>query len=388
MLINRLFAVLLSVAALVAGSTGFSGASPIGVTVLPRLGGQSPVGTTTLHLVDAARPDPFKPERSRELMVSVFYPAAQIDKYPRAHYASTVLIPELEKRFGIELPGLLTNSYSGPPALPGSAYPVVLFTPGAGVTRVLGTGLAEDLASRGYVVVTIDHTYEAPVVEFPGGRFAQFAPMPAFDKETRHRYAAARMLDTQLVLNSLTGLAHGDNPDAEHRDLPSGLDRALDLDRIGMIGHSLGGFTAVETMHDDRRIDAAIDLDGQIGIDEDFGRAATEGVDRPVLVLTSQQIAEVGDAVPSLDAFWQHGTGWKRQLMLRDSAHYDFTDMPALVPEFARPATKQYIGPIPADRATTLVRTYVAAMFDKFLRDRSGTVLDQPPTDPEMVVDR
>ncbi|MFI6171937.1 alpha/beta hydrolase family protein [Nocardia sp. NPDC051052] len=388
MLINRLFAALLSAAALVAGSTGFSGASPVGVTVLPRPGGQSPVGTTTLHLVDAARPDPFKPERSRELMVSVFYPAAQIDKYPRAHYASTVLIPELEKRYGIELPGLLTNSYSGAPALAGSAYPVVLFTPGAGVSRVESTGLAEDLASRGYVVVTIDHTYEAQLVEFPGGRLVQSAPMPAFDKETRHRFADARMLDVQLVLNSLTGLARGENPDAEHRDLPSGLDRALDLDRIGLIGHSLGGFTAVESMHDDRRIDAAIDLDGQIGIDEDFGRAATDGVDRPVLVLTSQQINEVGDAAPSLDAFWHHGTGWKRQLMLRDSAHYDFTDMPALVPEIARAAAKRYIGPLPADRATTLVRTYVAAMFDKFLRDRSGTVLDQPPTDPEVVVDR
>ncbi|WP_433661943.1 alpha/beta hydrolase family protein [Nocardia sp. CA-128927] len=360
----------------------------MGVSVLPRPGGQSPVGTTTLHLVDAARPDPFRPERSRELMVSVFYPAAQIDKYPRAHYASTVLIPELEKRFGIGLPGLLTNSYSGAPALAGSAYPVILFTPGAGVSRVLSTGLAEDLASRGYVVVTIDHTYEAPVVEFPDGRFAQFAPMPAFDKETRHRYADARMLDTQLVLDSLAGLARGANPDAEHRELPAGLDRALDLDRIGMVGHSLGGFTAVESMHDDRRIDAAIDLDGQIGIDEDLGRAATEGVDRPVLVMTSQQATEVGDAVPSLDAFWQHTTGWKRQLMLRDSAHYDFTDMPALVPAIARPATKQYIGPIPADRATTLVRTYVAAMFDKFLRDRPNTVLDQPPTDPELVLNR
>lgn len=321
-------------------------------------------------------------------MVSVFYPAAQVDKYPRAHYASTVLIPELEKRFGVALPGLLTNSYSGAPVLAGSAYPVILFTPGAGVSRVVSTGLAEDLASRGYVMVTIDHTYEAPVVEFPGGRFAQATPMAAFDKETRHRYADARMLDIQLVLNSLTGLARGENPDAEHRDLPAGLDRALDLDRIGMVGHSLGGFTAVESMHDDRRIDAAVDLDGQIGIDEDFGRAATEGVDRPVLVLVSQQIAEVGDAVPSLDAFWQHGTGWKRQLMLRDSAHYDFTDLPVLVPEPARPLTKRYIGPIPANRATTLVRTYVAAMFDKFLRNHPDTLLDHPPTNPDLTQDR
>ncbi|MEV6562747.1 hypothetical protein AB0M22_44000 [Nocardia sp. NPDC051756] len=387
MLISRLFAVLLSVVAVV-GSAGIAGASPLGVPVLPRPGGQSPVGTTVLHLVDGARPDPFEPERSRELMVSVFYPATEIDKYPLSHYASTELIPALEQRFGVELPGLLTNSHSGAPALAGSAYPVLLFTPGAGVSRVISTGLAEDLASRGYVVVTIDHTYEAPVVEFPGGRLVRAAPMPAFDKETRHRFADARLLDITLVLNSLAVLAQGGNPDAEQRSLPSGLDRALDLDRIGMIGHSLGGFTAVESMHEDRRIDAAIDLDGQIGIDEDFGRAATEGVDRPVLVLKSQQIAEVRDAEPSLNAFWQHGTGWKRELTIQGSAHYDFTDFPILVPDPARPATKQYIGPIPAARATTLVRTYTAALFDKFLRANPDTLLDHPPTAPEVTQDR
>ncbi|KAA8879825.1 hypothetical protein F3087_43150 [Nocardia colli] len=356
--------------------------------MLPQPGGQFPVGTTVLHLVDAARPDPFVPERSRELMVSVFYPAAEVDRYSRSHYASTELIPALEKRFGVELPGLLTNSYSGAPALAGPAYPVALFTPGAGVSRIISTGLAEDLASRGYVVVTIDHTYEAPVVEFPGGRLVRAAPMAAFDKEIRHKFTDARMLDTQLVLNSLTALSRGENPDAEHRDLPAGLDRALDLDRIGMIGHSLGGFIAVESMHEDRRIDAAIDLDGQIGIDEDFGRAATEGVDRPVLVLRSQQIAEVGDAEPSLDAFWQHGTAWKRELTLQGSAHYDFTDLPALVPDATRPVTKQYIGPIPAARATTLVRTYVAAMLDKFLRAHPDTPLDHPPTTPDLTQDR
>ncbi|MFD4181935.1 alpha/beta hydrolase family protein [Rhodococcus sp. NPDC058514] len=348
------------------------------------------MGTTVLHLVDEARPDPFQPDRSRELMVSVFYPAADVGKHPRAHYASTEFVPGLEQRLGVALPGLLTNSYTNAPALADSAHPVVLYSPGGGVSRVLGTGLAEDLASRGYVVVTIDHTYEAsPAVEFPGGRVVQPAPAPeGFGKDLRKKYVAARLLDTRFVLDSLTELTQGVNPDAEQRELPRGLDRALDLDQVGMVGHSSGGYTAVESMHGDRRIDAAVDLDGQIGVDEDFGRAATEGVDRPVLVMTSQQIKEVGDAKPSLDALWQHATGWKREVTMRDSAHYDFTDMSVLVPAAIRPAAARYIGPIAAERSTTLVRTYVAAMFDKFLRDRSGTVLDRPPAEPEITMER
>ncbi|WOP38612.1 hypothetical protein RKE32_34985 [Streptomyces sp. Li-HN-5-13] len=34
----------------------------------------------------------------------------------------------------------------------------------------MGTTLCDDLASRGYVVVTLDHTYDATAVQFPGGR--------------------------------------------------------------------------------------------------------------------------------------------------------------------------------------------------------------------------
>ncbi len=382
----RRFAVIVLTAVAVL-SANVAAAEPLGVTVLPQPGGESPVGTTVLHLVDHARPDPFEPDRPRELMVSVFYPAAKVDGHPRAHYVSTELMPSLEQRFGVELPGLHTNSYTGAPVAYG-AHPVVLYSPGAGVTRLLGTGLAEDLASRGYVVVTIDHTYEAPAVEFPGGRIVAWEPAAQFDTALRQKYVDARLPDVRFVLDSLERLARGTNPDAGQRTLPAGLDRGIDLDRIGMAGHSSGGYVAVESMHLDRRIDAAVNLDGQIGVDAAFGKSVTEGVDRPVLVMTSAQAEQVGDAHPSLDEFWRTSTGWKRQLTMRDSAHYDFTDFPLIVPTPARDAAKTYIGPIAADRASALTRTYVAAMFDKFLRDRKDTALDRTPTEPEIVVVR
>lgn len=384
-MLRRIAVIILSAVAVL--SANVAGAEPLGVTVLPQPGGESPVGTTVLHLVDDGRADPFHPDRRRELMVSVFYPAAKVDGHPRAHYASTELIPSLEQRFGVELPGLHTNSYSGAPVSAGS-HPVLLYSPGAGVTRLLGTGLAEDLASRGYVVVTIDHTYEAPAVEFPGGRIVAWEPAPEFDTALRQKYIDARLPDVGFVLDSLERLACGTNPDAGQRTLPEGLARALDLDRIGMVGHSSGGYVAVESMHLDRRIDGAVNLDGQIGVDAAFGKSVTEGVDRPVLVMTSEQAEEVGDAHPSLDEFWRTSTDWKRQLTMRDSAHYDYTDFPLLVPPPARDAAKTYIGPIPADRASTLTRTYVAAMFDKFLRDRADTVLEGPPREPEITVVR
>ncbi|MEV6767599.1 hypothetical protein AB0N05_03105 [Nocardia sp. NPDC051030] len=385
-LIARMAATTMITAAMFVAGAGISDAAPIGVTVLPRPVGQSPVGTTTLHLVDQGRTDPFQTDRARELMVSVFYPASEVDRHPRARYLSTQLMTDLDKSIGVQLPGVFTNSYTDAPALAGASYPVVLYSPGAGVSRLFGTGLAEDLASRGFVVVTMDPTYEtSPGVEFPGGRIVQPAPQPdGFTTELRTKYIDTRLLDSGFVLDSLTRLASGENPDAEHRALPVGLGGALDLNRIGTVGHSSGGYVAVESMHEDHRISAAVDLDGQLGVDEAFGRTVTEGEDRPVLVMTSKQIEEVGDANPSLEAFWQRSTGWKRQVTLRDSAHYDFTDMPLLVPSVARAAASRYLGPISADRGASLVHTYVAAMFDKFLRGRPDTVLENPPAEAEL----
>ncbi|WP_278263853.1 hypothetical protein [Nocardia sp. AG03] len=379
-----------AVGALLTSSAGTAAAAPVGLTVLPGPTGELPVGTTTLHLVDTARPDPFAPgSDSRELMVSVFYPATDTDRHPRAHYVSTELAPGLEQKLGVDLPGVLTHAHRDAPARTGS-YPVVLYTPGAGVSRILGTGLAEDLASRGYVVVTVDHTYEAgPAIEFPGGRIVRPAEAPhGFDPEIRQKYIATRLADFRFLLDTLGGLATGTNPDAEQDPLPAGLGATLDLDRIGVVGHSSGGYTAVEAMHEDRRIDAAVDLDGQIGVDEDFGRAVTEGVDRPTLLLTSAQIEQVGDGNPSFDAFWRQAPGWKRHLSIADSAHYDFTDMPSLIPSAARPLAATYVGTIDPDRMATLVRTYVAAMFDKFLRERTDTALDRPITEPEVTTVR
>ena len=53
--------------------------------VLPAPTGPFPIGTVPLHLVDRSRPDPVAgPGHHRELMVSVWYPARDVARYPRA----------------------------------------------------------------------------------------------------------------------------------------------------------------------------------------------------------------------------------------------------------------------------------------------------------------
>ncbi|MFC7613570.1 hypothetical protein ACFQV2_08085 [Actinokineospora soli] len=204
------------------------------VLTLPPPTGPHPVGVTELHLSDASRPDPWDSRRpARELMVSVFYPAAATDGFPLAPQmtprAAAVFggldavhtHPELPDT-GVDWAATMTHSHVGAPAQP-RRRPVLLYSPGAGDPRTLGTGLAEDLASRGYVVVTIDHAGETTEVEFPSGevRITEMRSHPGFDPELFRKLLDIRLADVTFVLDRLRALSTGTNPDADGKPLPA-----------------------------------------------------------------------------------------------------------------------------------------------------------------------
>lgn len=128
--------------------------------------------------------------------------------------------------FGVkpgEVDWAVTETHAGasaPVSRSAGRLPVVLFSPGFGAPRSVGTTVIEDLASRGYVVVSVDHTHEAAQVEFPGGRLARstFPPQPTQD--AMNKALEVRVADTRFVLDQLTRLDGGHNPDAGRRRPP------------------------------------------------------------------------------------------------------------------------------------------------------------------------
>ena len=265
---------------------------------------------------------------------------------------------------------------NAPPAV--GRHPVVLYSPGLGDPRTLGTTLTEDLASRGYVVVTIDHTYDASEVEFPGGRVEPFKlPLDGDVIATLKKVMSARVTDTRFVLDQLT----------EGR-----LGVTIDPGEIGMFGQSAGGFTALQTMHDDPRVKAAADLDGMVGFDQDDGGPglsplAEDGLKRPYLLMGSQ--ASDHHTVRSWEALWSNSTGWRRDLHLRGSKHGSYTDLESVVPQLkgVLPADAAYEDTGWADpaKAVAAQRAYLTAFFDRWLRGRDNSLLDHPsPHHPEV----
>jgi hypothetical protein len=387
---------------------------------LPAPTGPYQIGTVSLHLVDHARQDPWwSTPHPRELMVNVWYPARDAGPWPLAPWMS----PAALAYFRTELEEFLSFSPDTPPDQPPSGtpvsldgvdfpttharqgapvarsarpYPAVLFSPGYSFDREMGTTLVEDLASHGYVVVTMSHTYEAWEVEFPGGRIERGRHDPDNDL-TRDPYDALRirLADTRFVLDQLAALCAGHNPDAERRPLPAGLRHCLDLARIGVFGHSLGGALAAHSIALDTRVTAAVNLDGSMfpydlsplppttpeQLDQALVRLADRIGHRPFMIM--------GDSGWGPDQFgnltsvvWHHLRGWRRFVSLVGTTHGSYTDHEPFLNQLAAAGVIEsaapWVGTIPLGRAVAAERAYIRAFFDLWLRDRDSHLLDGP----------
>ncbi|MEH0420640.1 alpha/beta hydrolase family protein [Streptomyces sp. B21-083] len=358
---------------------------------LPVPTGRYGVGEVPLHLVDHSRPDPWQSGRQdRELMISVYYPTTRGE----GHRAAPYMLPKAAAHFdsvtvndylGMNLPtgqinwaATATHVVQGAPATQvGGKRPVLVYSPGLGEPRTWGTTLVADLASRGYVVVTIDNTYESPEVQFPDGSLATMVTPTDPDAFIR-KSLAVRTTDTGFVLDQLGLLNAGHQPDTDGRRLPKGLAGALDLSKVGMFGHSMGGTATATVMDADPRVKAGINMDGNLtNFDGTLMPVAEHGLTRPFLFMGKDGTTDTG---PGWQAFRAHTPGWTRQLTLRGSEHASFTDAEALLPQLGLPpATQtQNIGIIDPATAIRTNEAYISAYFDHWLRGRSDRLLNGP----------
>jgi predicted dienelactone hydrolase len=357
---------------------------------LPEPTGPCPVGTTSLWLTDTSRPDPWVAGvTARELMVSLWYPATSPDGRRAPYMTPAESELQLTSRgiTGVPPDALSTTRTSAvsdaTPAGRQRSHPLVVLSPGFTNSRSALTALAEDLASHGYVVAGIDHTYESFATAFPDGRVTTCLARAARrrDEEFKEKLVAGRAADVCFVLGELTG-AH---PPWQGAAL-------IDPSRIAMAGHSAGGAAAIAAMLADSRIRAGIDMDG--------ATAATipdHGQSRPFLFLGKQSNYTPGSggaakpgtrdwklrrgAVTTWERDWELLTGWKRWLVVAGAVHASFTGLALLAEQNGIDTGAGLSG----TRSLDITRAYVRAFFDQHLRGKPQTLLDQPsPRYPEV----
>jgi dienelactone hydrolase len=344
-------------------------AAPERTPYLPEPTGPCPAGVTSLYLKDVSRPDPWAPGvNTRELMVSLWYPAMPSGGRRARYMTPAESELQLTSR-GITgvppdvLSTTRTNAVTdAAPAGRQRALPLVVFSPGFTNSRSVLTALAEELASHGYVVAGIDHTYESFATAFPGGRVTT-----CLARETRRRgqgfwekVTAGRAADVCFVLNELTG---------EHPAWPgAGL---IDPSRVAMAGHSAGGAAAIAAMLADSRIRAGIDMDGAT-----HAPVPDDGLSRPFLFLGKQSNYTPGSegAVTTWERDWKLLTGWKRWLLVAGAIHASFTDLALLADQVGIDTGAGLSGA----RSLDITRAYVRAFFDQHLRSKPQALLEQP----------
>lgn len=157
----------------------------------------------------------------------------------------------------------------------------------------------------------------------------------------------------------------------------------LNLDEVGVFGHSFGGASALQFCHDDPRCRAGIDIDGRL-----FGNAVQTGLDKPFLFLMSDHAGETDPEsqgiLGEIQSVSKTLPNWPNQITILGTRHFNFTDMALLKEHFI---SKLMLGPIDRRRALSITAEYVRAFFDTHLKNASDVLMNGPSTqNPEVAL--
>jgi predicted dienelactone hydrolase len=368
----------------------------------PPPSGPYPIGTVIRHWTDPSRGEPHSahPEDRRELMVRFWYPAqaAEAKSTVRASYLAEELpayslashpawpfykhplplgrLPII----GQNVP-LVVNHFrvieTG--AVPGARvsdvhprFPVLIFNHCFGIgDHLQSTALVEDLASHGYIVASINHTFGSHATAFPDGRIVRHddaglgfrSVTPGQRAQAMDRELRIWADDVRFVLDRLSEVAESDS------ELPFA--GRMDMSRVGVFGHSFGGQAAIEACRDDDRCRAGAVLDG-------WGTVRDAAVDQPFLFIQSQ-VSEAGEIAyhRQMKALYDTVRGDGYYLRIRGAGHLSFMDLALMSPLVGATGLT---GSIDARRGLRLVGDYLVAFFDKYLQSEGEEVpaLDGP----------
>lgn len=307
---------------------------------LPSPSGPYAVHQTSTNLTDTHRKDPYSPSGSnRNVALTLYTPLSprsclqtcaqpymppKVAAYLNAAATAQFGIPE--GTFAAISMNLCCKPSAASPSSSLSKFPLVLFSPGLQGSRLYYSYLAATISSYGYVVASLDHPYEAPIIEYPDGSIVLGLNNSFFDGQTPgslEKAHAVRVADASFVLTQLgrSSVVKKIFPGAQG-------DCGLNTKRAGFFGHSFGGSTALATLAADERFIAGANLDGMqfgdlSGLRRNqavlfFGRAAPNSHNR-----TDEETWRTGYAAAK---------GWKKVIGLKDGAHSTFGDF--AIPSF------------------------------------------------------
>ncbi len=352
---------------------------------VPDPAGEMPVGTRNFALVDPDRSDPVggAPSGKRELAIRAWYPAAKVDVKREvaplmSQGVADGMVSGMMPIFIFQHLQLIDTAsvIDAPIARDIARAPVVIFVPGFRSFTTQSSVLAQDLASRGFVVLAIGSPGDASALEYPDGRIAAFNnnSLLADEKgiEALTRATAATNLNAQrrAIAEALKEMRGADATlrgqvadvrllaDAIAREEVDGFAGRLDTSRVFIVGMSLGGAVATQACAELPTCAAAVNLDGF-----QFGDFFERAYPKPLLVLMSDR----GDVPPLNGSMYrERGQPFPDDVIYREivgASHLDFTDFALAAPGLKRWAPNPLLGAVDGADMLTATSLSVASFL-------------------------
>jgi len=337
---------------------------------LPTPSGIYSVGTRIFEWTDESRDEWFTDEKDdkRRIVVQVWYPSEDINTAPVPYLISAdKWLPALS---GIlELPQFLfdhlrnigTHSFLNAPLNKQvDNAPLVLFSHGIWGMRFQNTVQFEALASRGYIVVSVDHAYDASLTLFKDGTIADFRS--GYEGELseeefwalRNPQLRTRVSDIRFMIDTIDIKKHKEDE----------VWSVVDMEHIGVFGHSYGGATSLIASIQDERIDAAIALDGwMIPVPLDI---IDKGSDKPFYYIGRESWPDPLN-YQQLNKFLERSSS-QSTMFLSGTEHFDYSDAPLFSPYLQ---IFGLAGVIPAEELAKKLEDEIVGFFDNHLNHES-----------------
>lgn len=243
-------------------------------------------------------------------------------------------------------------------------YPMVIFSHGAFGVRFQSVFFTQYLASHGYIVVCPDHSGNTLYDMIKAGGYSTD---PVIESAFNRPLDVAHLMDLMLSWNDASGNTFQDT---------------IDPDRIGMSGHSFGGYSSFQQGFDDKRIKAVLPMAPATQQLVALGYKIEE-FPVPAMVMASGDDKTL-DTEKDMTQAYEKLPPPKYYFELKTAGHYSFTDicslnLKQLADEIgfgdAEDALEDGCGPENVDVAFAhpLIRQFGIGFLNAHLRDSAGS---------------
>lgn len=340
---------------------------------IPTPSGDYAVGTKIYEVEDVGRNETYGDVNlKRKIKYQIYYPSDKTYGFSQAKWISDGKLLTRAFARDLKLPSFIldqtasikSNSFINAPVSDKlESFPVVLISHGWRGFREFHTDYAEELASNGYIVISIDHTYGSQLVSFKDGSIAKInrEALPNFTPPKKFlAYSSALATtygkDVLTVLDDLENLNKNDTH----------LQNKLDLESIGLLGHSTGGGGMVYVALEDSRIKALMGLDAWV--EPLKGYNIDKGLQIPSLYLRSEQWSKRPNS-KYLNIIINN-SAQASLIELAKTKHIDFS-----MAYMYSPVTKyiNFTGKLGGRKSSEIQRELILEFFNKNLRYNLGS---------------